>query len=125
MQAEERDAAFVWDMLHAIRAIDTFIAGHTQASLAADELGRSGIHWQVIVLGEAARRVSRRRREEWPTVDWQLLFRQRNFYAHEYDETATEDLWAFVVGDIPGLRAAITALLSALAAEAPPGLEEP
>ena len=88
--------------------------------LAEDTLLRSAVHWQVIVLGEAARRVSRELRESTPVVDWPLLFIQRNFYAHEYDRATPGELHV-VLSQLPGLAVALDELL----ARRPPPIEPP
>jgi uncharacterized protein with HEPN domain len=114
MQPDRRDVAALWDMLSACSAIESFIAGQSENAVQDNLLLRSAIHWQVIVLGEAARRVSREFRERSPDVDWTLLFAQRNFYAHEYDSTDPIDLWAFATHELPRIAAAIRAQMSNL-----------
>jgi uncharacterized protein with HEPN domain len=108
---DDRDAAFLWDMLTAFRTIEAIIAEQSEADVAGDVVLRSAFHWQVIVIGEAARRVSRPFREATPSVDWLLLFRQRNFYAHEYDEADPGDLLVFVATDLPEIARAVESLL--------------
>ncbi len=120
MRPEDRDSGFLWDMLEAIRAIQSFLEDRGAVDLAEDTLLRSAVHWQVIVLGEAARRVSRELRESTPVVDWPLLFIQRNFYAHEYDRATPGELHV-VLSQLPGLAVALDELL----ARRPPPIEPP
>lgn len=110
MQPDDRDAAFLWDMSQACHLIARFIDGQTVDELRDDDLLRSAIHWQVIVLGEAAHRISRIFREQHRDIDWVLLMRQRNFYAHEYDETDPVDLWVFVTTELPATARALIEL---------------
>lgn len=119
VEKPERDGGFLWDMLDAIQAIQRFLDGKSEADLGDDELVQAAVSWQIIVVGEAARRVSRQFREAHPEIDWQLLFSQRNFYAHEYDYVEAQDMWAFVSRHLPLIAAALPPLLPPL----PPSFE--
>jgi len=111
MQPDERDAGFRWDMLNAAGAIRRFIGDSDSSRFGANEQIRSAVAWQVIVLGEAARRVSREMRDATPEINWRLLLDQRNFYAHEYDAVDPGDLWAFAEIHVRQIAAVVTSLL--------------
>jgi uncharacterized protein with HEPN domain len=74
MQPEERDPAYLWDMLQAARAARDYMSNLTpEEFLAADrqaEIVRLAVERQLEILGEAARRVSIKFRDEHPEVPW-------------------------------------------------------
>ena len=45
--------AFLWDMLEAARSIKTFVEGKTLEDYQQDELLRSGVERQFLIIGEA------------------------------------------------------------------------
>lgn len=52
MQPEERDPAYLWDMLEAGRAILRFCEGKTLEDYRRDELLRAGVEREFILVGE-------------------------------------------------------------------------
>lgn len=77
------DAACLWDMLRAISEIreDTAIldfSGFQQARVV-----RRAVERNLIILGEAARRVSDGFRSEHGEIDWRGIIGLRNILAHQ------------------------------------------
>ena len=117
MQPEDRDTGFLWDMLDAVNSIALFVGDSDERQFELNDQLRSAVSWQVIVVGEAARRVSREFRDQTPQIDWQLLLRQRNFYAHDYDAVSADELWELVRMYVPRLAEIIAPLLPPLPPE--------
>ena len=113
MQPEDRDTGFLWDMLDAVNSIALFVGDSDERQFELNDQLRSAVSWQVIVVGEAARRVSRERRAS----DWQLLLHQRNIYAHDYDAVSADELWELVRMYVPRLAELIAPLLPPLPPE--------
>jgi uncharacterized protein with HEPN domain len=90
MHLEERDPAYLWDMLDAARAIVDFTHDLTLDEFLAagrdKEITRLAVERKLEVLGEAARRVSPRFRDEHPEIPWQQIIGVRNVISHEYDK---------------------------------------
>ena len=90
MHLEERDPAYLWDMLDAARAIVDFTRDLTLDEFLAagrdKEITRLAVERKLEVLGEAARRVSPRFRYEHPEIPWQQIIGVRNVISHEYDK---------------------------------------
>jgi uncharacterized protein with HEPN domain len=89
MQPEERDAAYLWDMLQAAEEVRDMV-------------------------GEAARRVSAAFMDAHPEVPWRLIIGQRNILAHGYGHIDHELLFRTVIDDLPGLIGQLQALLPPL-----------
>jgi uncharacterized protein with HEPN domain len=58
MAPEERDAALLLDLITAAREIESFLAGVEAARFESDKLLRYAVERQLIVIGEAAKRLS-------------------------------------------------------------------
>ena len=58
MQANNRDAASLWDMMQAIRRVQSFTAGLSFDDYQESVLIQSAVERQLEILGEAASRVS-------------------------------------------------------------------
>ena len=103
MQPESKDAAYLWDMLDAARAIQTFVLSRSFEEYQADRMLRGAVERHIEIIGEAASRVSRGFRAAHPEIPWQRIIAQRNVLAHEYGEIDDGLVWRVATGRIPEL----------------------
>ena len=59
MQPESRDAAYLWDMLDAARAIQKFVMSRSFEDYGSDRMLRGAVGRHLEIIGEAANSVSR------------------------------------------------------------------
>ena len=79
--------------------------------LSADELVLSAIEHHLIVIGEAARRISPAFHEQHPEVALGKAIGMRNILVHEYGRVDVEEVWRTVRDDLPALVTALESLL--------------
>jgi uncharacterized protein with HEPN domain len=103
MQPEERDAALLWDMLDAARAVQVFTVGVTFEVYVADRRVQFAVECGLEILGEAAHHVSAEFRASHPEIPWSGIVGQRNVLAHEYGEINPERIWRVATERLPGL----------------------
>ena len=103
MQPEDRDAAFLWDMLQACEEIAEFTRGVSYSAFEGDRKLRYAVERQLLVVGEAANHVSSPFRESHPEVDWANIVGLRNVLAHEYGEVLVERVWVVAREQVPQL----------------------
>ena len=103
MRPEERDIASLWDMREAARDILEFIHAVSYTDFAASKVLRYAVERQLLVIGEAARRVSSAFKAGHPDIPWQSLIAQRNVIAHEYGEILVERIWRVASERLPEL----------------------
>lgn len=93
------DRLYLSDMVGAAESIRRFVAGKSIDNFIYNELLQSAVLQKLIVMGEAAARVSPGFGEAHPEVEWQDIAAFRNFAVHAYfavdwrivRETATVD----------------------------------
>ena len=103
MQPEERDAALLWDMREAACEIAQFIKGVSYDEFESQKVLRYAVERQILVIGEAAGRVSSNLRGAHPEIPWGSIIAQRNILAHEYGEILVERIWRVASEHIPEL----------------------
>jgi uncharacterized protein with HEPN domain len=103
MAPEERDAALILDLITAVREIESFLAGVEFARFESDKLLRYAVERQLIVIGEAAKRLSESFKASTPTVPWKAIVGLRNILAHEYGEILAERVWLVATRDLKSL----------------------
>lgn len=114
MRPEGRDAAYLWDMLDAARAVLRYTRGKSQSDFDADEILHSAVERQLEIIGEAARRVSETLKAAHPEVPWKLIVGQRNVLIHDYGDVDYDRLWVVVAEHVPRLVMVIEPLVPEL-----------
>ena len=111
MPHEKTDAALIWDMLDAARAVDQFAKEKTFDDYLSDRMLRSAVERQIEILGEAARRVSDTFQSAHPEIPWRIIIAQRHVLAHEYGEIKHERIWRVVIQHLPRLATQLSPLI--------------
>jgi uncharacterized protein with HEPN domain len=100
-----RDDATVLDIVLACRRIIQFRGLLDRAAFLADEKSVSAVLHQVLVIGEAVKRLTDSFRDAHPTVPWRKIAGMRDRLIHGYDNVALEEVWKAVDADVPALLA--------------------
>lgn len=106
----ERDAATILDLLLAASRIGDFIAGLDFESFCADLKSQSAVTLQILILGEAAKRLSPELRARHSTVEWSGMMRMRDKLIHHYEDIDPAELWKTATLDVPALVSALEPL---------------
>ena len=108
-----RDNAYLLDILNAIRRIQSFAVNLTKDDFRDNEEKQSAILYQIIVMGEAAKRLSPEIRATTSHVPWKEIAGMRDILAHQYDRININTLWDVIQRDIVELEALIMPLIEA------------
>ena len=114
MRPEGRDTGYLWDMLDAARAIESFVQGLEFASYADDRKAQMAVERALEIIGEAARRLSDTFKAAHPEIRWRSLIGQRNILAHEYGEILVERVWRVAIENVPELYKILDTLIPPL-----------
>jgi uncharacterized protein with HEPN domain len=102
---------YLVDILEAADAVQRFIMPVDEDEFMGDELRQSGVLQKLIVIGEAAGRLSKTFQDTHPEVEWHDIIAFRNIAVHEYFAIMWEIVWETAVSDVPKLRKQIAAIL--------------
>ena len=105
-----RDNAVVLDMIRAARLACEFSTGSTKEAFIADLKTQSAVLHQLLVLGEAAKRISDPFREQHPDIEWKPIAGMGDKVIHDYDEVDVEQIWHTVTSELPALLGGLRAL---------------
>ncbi len=84
MLPEQRDAAYLWDMLEAARRALDYAGTTALETYLAEDMTQAAVERVLGIVGEADRRVSVDFKEAHPEIPWVQIIGQRNVLAHEY-----------------------------------------
>ncbi|MEX2458773.1 MAG: DUF86 domain-containing protein [Actinomycetota bacterium] len=108
MQPEE---TWLIDMLRAARRCLTFTSGLSMEQFLDDEKTVSAVLHQLMVLGQATKRVSDEYRTAHTDLPWRQIAGTRDRLIHGYDLVDLEIVWRTVTDDLPPLVAALEMLV--------------
>lgn len=60
--------------------------------------------YEIMIIGEAASKISMETKRNNPQIEWRLLSDMRNFLIHQYHDVCNDIVWATVNRDIPKLK---------------------
>ena len=98
-----RDDAHLLDILKAARLAIEFRGPAEKAEFLADAKTQSAILHQLLIIGEAVKRISNEFRSEHPEVPWKLIAGTRDKLIHFYEGVDLEEVWKMVTSDLPDL----------------------
>ena len=103
MQPDQKDAAYLWDMLDAAKTAEHLVGHLDFDRYSNDRKTQLAVERSLEIIGEAAGRVSTWFRDAHPKIPWRQIIGQRNVLIHEYGEIKQERIWKVVREDIPKL----------------------
>jgi uncharacterized protein with HEPN domain len=98
-----RDEATLLDIATAARLVLEFKEGMDTAAFLDDIKTQSSILHQLMVMGEAVKRLSDDFRTRHPEIPWSLMAGMRDKLIHGYDIVDLDEVWKTANRDVPDL----------------------
>ncbi len=95
-----RDDAHLLDILKAARLAIEFKGPAEKAEFLQDAKTQSAALHQLLVIGEAVKRISPEFRAAHPEVPWKLIVGTRDKLIHFYEGVDVEEVWKMVTSDL-------------------------
>ena len=99
-----RDRLFLADICSAADDISAFLEGVSRDAFLTNKMLQSAVLQKLIVIGEAAARVSPELRARHPGVPWAEMTAFRNIAVHAYFSINWSIVWATARIDVPQVR---------------------
>ena len=111
MRPEDRDAAYIWDILKAARLIREFVSDIDRAHFDQDRKTHFAVIAQLQIIGEATKRLSDKFRNTQPQVPWKSMAGMRDVLIHLYDQVDLAEVWKAATESVPTLIDQLSPLL--------------
>ena len=106
------DEFFLRDIVIACRNANKFAGEVGRDGFERSDLYQSAIQYNLLVIGEAASKISRGLRSRYKNVDWRSLKDFRNVLAHDYFALDTDVIWDSATKSVIDISAQVTEILS-------------
>jgi uncharacterized protein with HEPN domain len=106
-----RDDAILLDLARAARLAREFVQDIDEAKFLADVKTQSAVLHQLLILGEAAKRLSHAFRDTHSRIPWPLITGMRDKLIHDYDDVDLAVVWETLQKDLPTLLSFVSPLL--------------
>ena len=93
MSPENRDAAYLWDMMEAARDVHDFSKEMSLQQFQSHKLARYAVERRLEVIGEAGTCISEPLKNSSPEIPWKQIVGLRNIVAHVYGEIFIDRIW--------------------------------
>jgi uncharacterized protein with HEPN domain len=105
------DDGTAYDILKAARLARDFSAGLMRPQFDADLKTQSAVLHQIIILGEAVKRLSMEFRQAHPSVPWDKIAGMRDRCVHGYDNVDLDIVWDVASNHVPKVIAYLESIV--------------
>ncbi|MEL6552907.1 MAG: HepT-like ribonuclease domain-containing protein [Cyanobacteria bacterium J06621_11] len=96
-----RDDASLLDIYQAGQNVINFSEGLERKDLEIHEMRTSSILFQIMIIGEATKRLSSEFRAQHPELPWSDMAGMRDVLAHQYDRLDFNLMWKVMHKSVP------------------------
>ena len=107
-----RDLAAVADIVESARLIGEYIVGVSHEDFLENDQLQDSVIRRLLVIGEAAGRLSDTFRDARPGIPWREIRGMRNRMVHVYDDIDLNMVWHTARDDAPSLLAKLAPVVS-------------
>jgi uncharacterized protein with HEPN domain len=105
-----RDLDYAADILAAARLALSYVEGVAYEKFIEDTMRQDAVVRELLIIGEAAKRVSDRFKAAHPDIPWRQMTGMRDILVHSYDHVDLDEVWRVVTADLKELIAALEPL---------------
>jgi len=107
-----REELYLTDIIEAADAIQRFLVDVGQNTFLRNELLQSAVLQKLMIIGEAASRLSKEFRDKHPEIEWEDIIGFRNIVVHAYFAVEWSIVWVAATQEAPELKRKITDILA-------------
>jgi uncharacterized protein with HEPN domain len=91
--SNNRDRASLLDIASSAQKVLQYKGNTDKGAFLADDKTQSAIVFQLLIIGEAVKRISSELRSQHSEIPWSLIARMRDNLIHRYDDIDLDEVW--------------------------------
>lgn len=107
-----RNEATLLDIMKAAKLVNIFVKDMPKVQFLQDVKTQSAVQHQLLIIGEAVKRLSQDFRDQHRAIPWSVMAGMRNHLIHGYDTVNLNEVWNTATRDIPTLIMQLSPLLA-------------
>jgi uncharacterized protein with HEPN domain len=100
-QQLDRNKAYIQDILNAIQLCGIFIQSMTFEQFEKDLKTVSAVQHQILIIGEATKRLSTEFRNQHSNIPWKAMAGMRDILIHSYENADLGEIWKTIRDVMP------------------------
>lgn len=101
---EKNYGIYIEDILESIRRIEEYCHGLSEPKFSQDIQLQDAVVRRFQVIGEAAGKIPKEKRTQFPEVPWAKIVALRNLIIHDYASVDFSEVWRVVHEELPTLK---------------------
>lgn len=98
-----RDIQYLFDILESAKLAVSYTIDKDKTAFLCDLQCQDAVNRRLVIIGEAANRVSKETRQSLNHLPWRQMIGMRNIVVHEYANVNLSIIWDTVQTNLPGL----------------------
>ena len=107
MPSNRSPAGYFADIFRATQRLQQSVAGLSYLDFEEDQQKQDSVYYRLLVLSEAARRLTAEDHQLCPGPSWRTICDLGNVLRHAYDAIDLQTVWDILHQDIPPLKEAV------------------
>lgn len=108
----KHDSVYLQHIIDAIKRIEEYTSDVDNRDFTSNHLVQDGVIRQIEIIGEAAKRVSKKLKDNNKHIPWKDIVGMRNKLIHDYFGVDADAVWDTVERDIPYLKTEIQKIIN-------------
>lgn len=108
---DPRDAGYLLDIFDSAPFAEDYVEGMAEEEFESDRRTRGAVIYEIMIIGEAAKKVSSAFKAAHPGIPWKEMAGMRDILIHDYRDVDVPNVWTTVTESIPALIAMLAPLV--------------
>jgi uncharacterized protein with HEPN domain len=109
-QPLDKNKSYIYDILNSCEKCQAFTNGMSFSDFEKDDKTISAVQHQILIIGEATKRLSTEFRNNHSNIPWKAMAGMRDILIHSYENADLDEIWKTIKVVMPELISKLSVL---------------